>query len=35
MTYFQAMRILDEVKEGIKHPEHIITKALRLTGDID
>jgi hypothetical protein len=35
MTYFQAKRILDQVKEGIQHPEFIITQALKLTGDID
>jgi len=35
MNYFQAKRILDQVKEGIQHPEFIITQALKLTGDID
>jgi hypothetical protein len=35
MNYFQAMQILDQVREGRAYPEHIITHALKLTGDID
>jgi len=35
MTYFQAKRILDQVKEGIQHLEFIIAQALKITGDID
>jgi len=35
MTYFQAMQILDHVRDGRAYPEHIITQALKLTGDID
>lgn len=34
MTHQQAMKILDRVREGIAYPEHVITQALRLTGDI-
>lgn len=35
MNYFEAMKILDQVREGQPYPEHIITQALKLTGDID
>lgn len=35
MTYFQAMTILDRLKDGHPYPDHIITQALKLTGDID
>ena len=35
MTYYQAMRILDQVREGVPHSEREITRALQLTGDID
>lgn len=35
MTYFEAMRILDQVREGVPHSEREITRALQLTGDID
>jgi len=35
MSHFEAMRILDRVREGQPYPEHIITQALKLTGDID
>ncbi len=35
MTHHQAMKILDQVREGQPYPEHIITQALKLTGDID
>jgi hypothetical protein len=34
MTHQQAMKILDRVREGVAYPEHVITQALRLTGDI-
>ena len=34
MSHAQAMRILDKVREGVAYPEHVITQALRLTGDI-
>lgn len=35
MTYFDAMTILDRLKDGQPYPDHIITQALKLTGDID
>jgi len=35
MTHQRAMQILDHVREGRAYPEHIITHALKLTGDID
>lgn len=31
MTYYQAMQILDKVREGVPYPLHIIEQALRLT----
>jgi len=34
MNYFEAMKILDRVREGVAYPEHVITMALRLTGDL-
>jgi len=34
MTYFQAIKILDEVKDGVDHPEQLINEALLLTGDV-
>ena len=33
MTYADAMRILDKVKDGVPYPEKIILMALELTGD--
>ena len=35
MNYFQAMRLLDKVKDGIPIPLRLITEALILTGDLD
>ena len=35
MNYFQAMRLLDKVKEGVPIPLRLITEALILTGDLD
>ena len=35
MNYFEAMKILDRVRDGQPYPDHIITQALKLTGDID
>jgi hypothetical protein len=35
MSHAQAMKILDKVREGVSYPEHVITMALKLTGDID
>lgn len=34
MTYKEAMRILDKVKDGVLYPEKIILMALELTGDL-
>ena len=34
MTYKEAMRILDKVKDGVPYPEKIILMALELTGDL-
>ena len=34
MTYTEAMRILDKVKDGVPYPEKIIKMALELTGDL-
>jgi hypothetical protein len=35
MNYFEAMRLLDRVKEGVHFPVHLINKALELTGDLE
>jgi hypothetical protein len=35
MTHEQAMKILDRVREGQQYPEHVITMALKLTGDLE
>ena len=35
MSYEYAVRLLDQVKDGALIPEHLITQALRLTGDIE
>jgi hypothetical protein len=35
MNYFQAMRLLDKVKEGVPFPVRLISEALILTGDLD
>jgi hypothetical protein len=34
MTYADAMKILDKVKDGVPYPEKIILMALELTGDL-
>ena len=34
MTYAEAMKILDKVKDGVPYPEKIIRLALELTGDL-
>jgi hypothetical protein len=34
MTYEDAMRILDKVRDGIPYPVKIINIALELTGDL-
>jgi hypothetical protein len=35
MSYFEAKKLLDELKEGVAHPLYKIILALKLTGDID
>ena len=35
MNYFEAMRLLDRVKEGVPYPVRLINQALELTGDLD
>jgi hypothetical protein len=34
MTYADAIKILDKVRDGTPYPEKIILMALELTGDI-
>ena len=34
-VYFQAMILLDKVKDGVPFPLHLINKALELTGDLE
>jgi hypothetical protein len=35
MSHADAHKILDRVREGQQYPEHVITMALRLTGDLE
>jgi len=35
MNYFQAKVILDHVREGRDYHEHLISRCLTLTGDLD
>jgi hypothetical protein len=35
VNYYEAHRILNEVKDGINHPRELITHALYLTGDVE
>ena len=35
MNYFEAHKLLNEVKDGINHPTELITHALYLTGDLE
>jgi hypothetical protein len=35
VNYFEAMRLLDRVKEGVPFPIHLINQALELTGDLE
>jgi hypothetical protein len=35
MNYFEAMKLLDKVKEGVPYPLRLINEALILTGDLD
>ena len=34
MSHYEAMKLLDKVREGIPAPLHLINKALELTGDL-
>ena len=34
LSYKEAMKILDKVKDGVPYPEKIIRMALELTGDL-
>ena len=34
MSHYEAMKLLDKVREGIPYPLHLINKALELTGDL-
>jgi len=34
MNYFEAMKLLDKVRDGVPYPIHLINKALELTGDL-
>ncbi len=35
MTYEQAKKILDHVREGVYYPDRIVEFALQLTGDLE
>ena len=35
MTYELAKKILDRVKDGAIYPTHVITEALKATGDLE
>ena len=35
MSHYEAMILLDKVKEGIPFPLHLINQALELTGDLE
>ncbi len=35
MNYFEAHKLLNEVKDGIDHPAELIRYALFLTGDLE
>ncbi len=35
MNFFQAMKILDQVRENVSYNLYTINKALELTGDLD
>jgi hypothetical protein len=35
MSHFEAMKLLDKVREGIEFfPDYLVNKALELTGDL-
>jgi len=35
MNYYEAHKLLNEVKDGTNHPTELITHALYLTGDLE
>jgi hypothetical protein len=35
MNYFEAMKLLDKVREGVPYSRKLIDMALRLTGDLE
>ena len=35
MSHFDAMILLDKVKDGVPFPLHLINQALELTGDLE
>ena len=35
MSWTEAMRILDRLKDGVIYPAKIVDEALRMTGDLD
>ena len=35
MNYYEAHKLLNEVKDGIDHPTELISYALYLTGDLE
>ena len=35
MSYEMAKKILDRVKDGANYPAHVITEALKVTGDLE
>jgi hypothetical protein len=35
VNYFEAHKLLNEVKDGIDHPTELISHALYLTGDLE
>ena len=35
MSHYEAMRLLDRVKEGVPYPVRLINQALELTGDLE
>jgi hypothetical protein len=35
MSHYQAMQLLDKVREGVPFPIHLINQALELTGDLE
>ena len=35
MSHYEAMKLLDKVREGVPYPLHLINQALELTGDLE